>query len=279
MKNWLFVLLFCYSFLSEAIVKDTLLYENDFSNGVGQEFSFQGSILHEKDMNVICEITPTFGFQGNINLTIPGIDLYSFDSVIVTYNIESKVEIIDNWGDVKFQNYIDQFLSSENVIIIDRYSITQLGVYKFDAVSREILLHTNGVSNPILTSEELKIMQLDLETHDYILDTCYTFDEWNHLEAPECFCNSKYGVGTNESNLCWQRIVFTPDYNIDIQIRNLKVVGYKTELLTSLKESYHDTKQIIATYNVLGEKIDSDTIGQLMIVKYSDGSTERIFNQ
>ena len=38
-------------------------------------------------------------------------------------------------------------------------------------------------------------------------------------------------------------------------------------------------KEIIEAYDLIGRVIDPETLNQVIIVKYSDGSSERIFNQ
>ena len=152
MKRGIFIILFCYSFLSQAIVKDTVLYQNDLASGnVGQEFTFLNSVYKEDVMTVRADIFGLFGIDGQVTLTISGVDLNSYDSVIVTYNIESNADIFNQWGDIKYQNYIDEYLDLEDVFIIDRYSISQVEVSDFNADSNKVTLNTNSSYSPIIS--------------------------------------------------------------------------------------------------------------------------------
>lgn len=59
-------------------------------------------------------------------------------------------------------------------------------------------------------------------------------------------------------------------------IDDLKVTAYKT--VTGIEDEIYNDKQVLAVYNLMGQESSLETTNETIIVRYTDGTSERVFN-
>ena len=264
------------SLLLQAQVKEEIIFQDDFSTGVDQlKYSFNGLFNSGSD-RIGVTIDPFTFTPLTIDLDLGTVNLASYDSIIVEYSVSTRSFNTNlnffgttlNYDDFMFDMGFD---GEGPVDIMQIMSVQQNRISAFDG--QIATLNSDDHQAIIAGPSTLNLFNVDFLIIDATVGICTDFDVW---AAIGCHCAS-----ATDPNACSNSLfgsVFPQQ--IDIEIDNLVVKGYTTEVVTGQeKGEVKMLREIVASYNILGEEIPSDTKGEMVIVKYSDGSTERVFNQ
>lgn len=275
-KIYLLLHLVFMSLLLHAQVKEEILFQDDFTTGVDQaKYSFNGLSNFGSD-RIGFSIDPFSFTPLTIDLDLGTVNLASYDSVIVEYSVSTASFNTNmnffgtslNYDDFMFNMGFD---GEGPVDIMQIMSAQQSRVSSFDG--QIATLNSSDHQAIISGPSTLNLFNIDFLIIESTVGTCTDFDVW---AAINCHCSS-----ATDPNLCANNLIGSVFFQmIDIEIDNLVVKGYTTEIITGQeKGEVKMLREIVASYNILGEEIPRDTKGEMVIVKYSDGSTERVFNQ
>lgn len=132
--------------------------------------------------------------------------------------------------------------------------------------------------NADLFQPDLNLISFFNQPAGYSISTS-TGNDYNgsdEFDLAQMFCESEFpGDGECVNEVSSQ--LFGGSFPI-LLIDDVKVTAYSSDV-TAIQEDVNEKKEIIASYNTLGLPTDQNTRNEVIILKYSNGSSERIFNK
>lgn len=223
-------------------------------------------------------------------------DLSTIDSLIIEFKMDSKLygDSKGNWNSTP-SNELILFSGTNYELNFSLYTAANTGVYfdgatsynTYNQISEEngYLFLKKKIVGTFDEGERIEILSIleneELET-EY---TLYTNDELIIAQSTNIntlftdFCTQLYTLNGTNIDSCIIALGKTEPVtnNIDaVYIDDLKITSYST--VTAIEDLVYNNKVVSAVFNTMGHEVALDTKNETLIVKYTDGSSERIFN-
>ena len=131
----------------------------------------------------------------------------------------------------------------------------------------------------ILLTRQIAVSRFNSILSLFIISSVVTLDgggPGDAFSAASEFCLIRFpGDPDCESQVEGQFFVLFDELLID----DIKITGISSVITGINDEAQEGEKEIVEAFDVTGRNIDPETLNQVVIVKYSDGTSERIFNQ
>ena len=280
MKNIILIILTVQTLLALAQNPDTLWQHNFSSSDRFFEYSKNNTLAHYGPANrsMVVELSSPWQPTGSIELILNNTNLNDFDSVITTYNLykvhssydldlqneEISFTYNDEMGGYNTTIYIEEQITVNNISSIQTTS---------DVFDFLVELNSNNIKNDsTLTILNITNGSLILDASGPLGGTTGPSTEY----FGEGFCNINYPNEPEYSD-CINSST-PPPMNAQISISNLKIVGYKNDITTSIYTANRfENKTIIKRIDLNGREISTPYLGQPYIIIYSDGTREKSF--
>lgn len=257
----------------------TVLFEEDFSSSVSSEILTPDSEIAQNAAN---------GFDGNAgfgeHLIYNDVEytllLWENNLTYILDSVVTEVKIAKTFGANDFTEFDGDELGIEGYTFFEilyddeewELEIEEETYFIFSSVEEfdDYFLAKNVEYDEF--NSNLEIYELD-RTLDYYLGDYYGE---SLEEAIEEFCLFEYPDDLD----CFNDISSQTngaDVENTLKIDDIKVTAYSN--ITSLEDLISKEKEVVSACNILGQKVSPDTKNEVLIVKYSDGSTKRVFFQ
>lgn len=251
------------------------VYENSFGAGAGVDLSDFSSDEYTLDPGLfysgISFKMDAYSGSGGIDLTVTGADLSEYDSLKVRYTLLPSQNNFGNPFGYHFGSSISW------------------GMYLFGQAPNEGEMATLDFN---VDQNNIKAYQNDTATASTILSPSGNSLEIVNMGAAfsMAFAGTESGVTTEEAVLNYCNAAYTDpgdvnncifdfpmlDNVVELNITYIKVTGFKTEVVNALEDQVSEDAVLVGSFDILGQEVSENTTG-LVIEKYSDGSTLRVY--
>lgn len=189
------------------------------------------------------------------------------DNIIFKYNVTTQVESSFTLPSVSGTDYTDLIVAENRLFVIKRdynNSPTIHSIVEFD-VNTGLQLNEHIFTTNLVNYDKIKSLTFLADTHEI----CGIIKDGS---SPQNFKIVKYNISNNaESNFDLSSQSST-DYDEIVSTFN-------EETLSSLSfENNHDLK-IVKAYNLLGQEVPIETYDEIIIVKFDNGTTKKLYRK
>jgi hypothetical protein len=211
---------------------------------------------------------------GTIELDLSSINLTEYDSLAIEYDLVTNGGVYSPSssyynGSISWTMFPAGTAPNENETVYAEMMAEQTNITSIvnDHVrSTNIISPTNGPITLVTFSDYWGVAWVGGSTI-----------EISAPDAIEVYCMDQYPSSIPDFAACVSDFPEIPA-QIDLNLQNLTITGYKTDLLNSLNETTSENVVLLGSYDILGQEVTEHTLG-IIIEHYSDGSTVRLFRK
>ena len=189
------------------------------------------------------------------------------DNIIYKYNITTSSETTLTLPSIASSDYTDMIIAENRLFVVKRdYSVnpTVHSLIELNTNNATIINSYNFTTN-LINADKIKSLTFLANTHEI----CGLINDYSN---PQSFIVLKYNIiNNNESNF-----VIPGQNSIDFG----EIISTVTEQnLSTNNFNINQDNKIVKAFNLLGQEIPIETYNQIIIVKYENGVTTKIYNQ
>lgn len=264
----------------EAVINDDFT-NYSFSSNLEIYNSYDVNNIYPVDGNDLNLILRTGAYYNNLKIDFNHSYLtYQPDSLLLSYkfNTENILNTEINISEKNIEVESNQF----NSAIYDNEDLN-LSSTIFYTLPFTNITESNGYATASLLIKDINtnttsLMNTFNEGEAYIESNSGSFYAETHIDVTNQYCISRYSDFTDQQD-CRNNVEYLFLSNqATLVIDDLKVIAFSDKITGADRTSNNSQKELVNIYNSKGQERNTNTKGELLFYKYSDGSIEKYFN-